>query len=196
MNLNPLCKSIIPNIMKTKLILFFLIGILSISCKNEGSNIGIPAQPEISIDNPDFKEIKKDNYSIKVHKDWMVDLYPVSEIDLYIYMDLEDEFTENINLLIRDLGDSKMTLDEIVKNERADLETLATVISSERIVIPNKEYQRIVMTSPFYGESLKFIQHYVLKDSRVYVLTFTSLKRDFNQYEKIAEQIMQSFKVN
>src|SRR5690554_7809302 len=92
MNLNPLCKSIIPNIMKTKLILFFLIGILSISCKNEGSNIGIPAQPEISIDNPDFKEIKKDNYSIKVHKDWMVDLYPVSEIDLYIYMDLEDEF--------------------------------------------------------------------------------------------------------
>ena len=52
------------------------------------------------------------------------------------------------------------------------------------------------MTSPFYGESLKFIQHYVLKDSRVYVLTFTSLERDFNQYEKIAEQIMQSFKVN
>ncbi len=126
----------------------------------------------------------------------MVDLYPVSEIDLYIYMDLEDDFTENINLLIRDLGTSNMTLDEIVKNERADLEALATIISSERIVIPNKEYQRIVMTSPFYGENLKFIQHYILKDSRVYVLTFTSLERDFNQYEKIAEQIMQSFTVN
>jgi len=182
--------------MKTKFILFFLVGILSISCKNEGSSVGVPTQPEVSLNDPNFKEIKKDNYSIKVHQDWMVDLYPISEIDLYIYMDLEDEFTENINLLIRDLGTSNMTLDEIVKNERADLETLATIISSERIVLPNKEYQRIVMTSPFYGENLKFIQHYILKDSRVYVLTFTSLERDFNQYEKIAEQIMQSFTVN
>lgn len=182
--------------MKTKFILFFLVGILSISCKNEGSSVGVPTQPEVSLNDPNFKEVKKDNYSIKVHQDWMVDLYPVSEIDLYIYMDLEDDFTENINLLIRDLGTSNMTLDEIVKNERADLEALATIISSERIVIPNKEYQRIVMTSPFYGENLKFIQHYILKDSRVYVLTFTSLERDFNQYEKIAEQIMQSFTVN
>lgn len=182
--------------MKTKFILFFLVGILSISCKNEGSSVGVPTQPEVSLNDPNFKEIKKDNYSIKVHQDWMVDLYPVSEIDLYIYMDLEDDFTENINLLIRDLGTSNMTLDEIVKNERADLEALATIISSERIVLPNKEYQRIVMTSPFYGENLKFIQHYILKDSRVYVLTFTSLERDFNQYEKIAEQIMQSFTVN
>src|SRR5690554_4278492 len=141
--------------MKTKLILFVLIGILGVSCKNEGSRVGIPAQPEISLNDPNFKEIKKDNYSIKIHQDWVVDLYPISEIDLYIYMDLEDDFTENINLLIRDLGNSKMTLDEIVKNERTDLEALATIISSERIVIPNKEYQRIVMTSPFYGESLK-----------------------------------------
>ena len=124
--------------MKTKLILFVLIGILGVSCKNEGSRVGIPAQPEISLNDPNFKEIKKDNYSIKIHQDWVVDLYPISEIDLYIYMDLEDDFTENINLLIRDLGNSKMTLDEIVKNERADLEALATIISSERIVIPNK----------------------------------------------------------
>src|SRR5690554_7109752 len=78
--------------MKIKLILFILFGILSISCKNEGSRVGIPAQPEVSLNDPNFKEIKKDNYSIKVHQDWMVDLYPVSDIDLYIYMDLEDEF--------------------------------------------------------------------------------------------------------
>ena len=110
-------------------------------------------------------------------------------------MDLEDDFTENINLLIRDLGNSKLTLDEIVKTERADLETQATVLSSERIIVPNKEYQRMVMTSPFYGEDLKFIQHFFLKDSKVYILTFTALERDFDKYEKIAEQIMQSFKV-
>lgn len=181
--------------MKTKFLFFALIGILIVSCKNEGSRVGVPAQPEISIDDPNFKEIKKDNYSIKVHKDWIVDLNPLSEIDLHIYMDLEDEFTENINLLIRELGASKMTLDEVVKTERADLETQATITSSERIITPNKQYQRIIMNFPFYGEELKFLQHYFLKDSRLYILTFTSLERDFNTYEKVAEQIMQSFTV-
>jgi len=181
--------------MKTKFLLLLLIGVITASCKNESSRAGIPAQPEISIDNPDFKEIKKNNYSIKVHKDWMVDLNPLSEIDLYIYIDLEDEFTENINLLIRELGTSEMTLDEIVETERADLETQATITSSERIITPNKEYQRIIMSFPFYGEDLKFLQHYFLKDSKLYILTFTSLERDFNRYEKVAEQIMQSFKV-
>ncbi len=181
--------------MKTKFILFILVGISVISCKKESSNIGIPAQPDIAIDSPDFEEVKKDNYSIKVHKDWIVELNPLDETSLFIYMDLEDDFTENINLLIRDLGNSKLTLDEIVKTERADLETQATVLSSERIIVPNKEYQRMVMTSPFYGEDLKFIQHFFLKDSKVYILTFTALERDFDKYEKIAEQIMQSFKV-
>lgn len=181
--------------MKTKFILFVLIGILAVSCKNESSNAGVPAQPEIAIDSPDFEEVKKDNYSIKVHKDWIVELNPTNETSLFIYMGLDDDFTENINLLIRDLGNSKMTLDEIVKSERADLETQATILSSERIIIPNKEYQRIVMTAPFYGEDLKFIQHFILKDSKVYILTFTALERDFSKYEKVGEQIMQSFKI-
>lgn len=181
--------------MKTKFILFVLVGILCTSCKKESSNVGIPAQPEIAIDSPDFEEIKKDNYSIKVHKDWIVERNPMNETALFIYMDLEDDFTENINLLIRDLGGSKLTLDEIVKTERADLETQATILSSEKIVVPNKEYQRMVMTAPFYGEDLKFIQHFLLKDSKVYILTFTALERDFNKYEKVAEQIMQSFKI-
>lgn len=180
--------------MKTKFILLVLIGTLGFSCKNESSRVGIPAQPEIAIDSPDFEEVKKDNYSIKVHKDWIVELNPNNETALFIYMDLEDDFTENINLLIRDLGNSKLTLEEIVKTERADLETQAKILSSERIVLPSKEYQRMVMTAPFYGEDLKFIQHFLLKDSKVYILTFTALETDFSKYEKVAEQIMQSFK--
>lgn len=53
----------------------------------------------------------------------------------------------------------------------------------------------MIVTSKYYGEDLRYIQHYILKDSHIYILTFTSLERDFSTYEKVAEQIMQSFYV-
>jgi len=176
--------------------LFVLIAVLSISCKKEIRNIGVPAQPEIAVDNPDFKEIKKGDYSIKVHKDWLVELYPEDEIDLYIYIDTEDDFVENINLMVNELKDEKVTLDSFTKNVETEFSVQGKILSSQRITTPYREYQRIVVTSRFYGENLKFIQHFFLKNSKVYILTFTALETDFDKYEKIAEQIMQSFKVN
>jgi len=181
--------------MKTK-ILFVLIATLSLSCKKEIRNIGMPAQPEIAIDNPDFKEIKKADYSIKIHKDWLVELYPEDEIDLYIYIDTQDDFVENINLIVHEVNNEKITLDQIAKSVEAEFSIQGKILSSQTIITPYRQYQRIVVTSRLYGENLKFIQHFFLKNTKIYILTFTALEIDFDKYEKVAEQIMQSFKVD
>jgi len=178
-----------------KYILFVLVAVLFVSCKNETRNVGLPIQPEISIDNPDFKEVQKEDYSIRVHKDWLVELYPEDEIDLYIYLDTEDDFVENINIIVHHINDEKITLDQIVKNVEAEFSNQGKIISSKRVVTPYREYQRMIVTSHLYGEDLKFIQHFFVKNSKVYILTFTALEIDFNKYERVAEQIMQSFKV-
>jgi len=177
-------------------ILLSLIIVLFLSCKKEIRNIGLPAQPEITIDNPDFEEIKKDNYSICVHKDWLVELYPEDEIDLYIYIDTEDDFVENINLMISEVEQEKFTLEQLAKSVEANFSVQGKVLSSQKIITPYREYQRIIVTARFYDENLKFIQHIFLKNHKMYILTFTSLEIDFDKYEKTAEQIMQSFKVD
>lgn len=182
--------------MKTKCILFALIGILVVSCKNENRRVGVPTQPEIAIESPDFEEIRKNNYSIKVHKDWIVERNPEDEMDLYIYMDGEDDFVESINLIINDLTNKKATIQDIEKETREQYIIMGgSIISSEQIVLPNKNYQRMIVKFPFYGEDLKSLQHFLINNEKVYILTFTSLERDFNKYEKVAEQIMQSFKI-
>jgi len=181
--------------MKIRYILFALIITLFVSCKNETRNVGLPVQLEIATDNPDFREIQKNDYSIRVHKDWLVELHPEDEIDLYIYIDTEDDFMENINLMIHEFKDEKITLDQIAKNVEAEFSAQGKVISSQRIATPYREYQRMIVTSHLYGENLKFMQHFFLKNAKIYVLTFTALEIDFDKYEKVAEQIMQSFKV-
>jgi len=181
--------------MKIRCSLFALGVILFISCKNETRNFSVPIYPEIAIDNPDFKEIKKDDYSIRVHKDWLVELQPEDEIDLYIYIDTEDDFVENINLIVREFNNEEITLDQIAKSVEAEFLNQGKIISSQRIITPYREYQRMIVTSRLYGENLKFIQHFFLKNTKIYILTFTALEIDFDKYEKVAEQIMQSFKV-
>lgn len=181
--------------MKTKFILFVLIGILAVSCKKESSNSGVSTQPEISINNPEFKEIKKDNYSITVHKDWYVE-HGQNETSLSIYLDTEDDFSENINVIITDLPSSSTTLKDIETSAKKEFLLIkGSVISSEKIITPNKEYQRMVVIAPNYGENLKYLIHYIIKNSKLYILTFTAHEKDFEQYEKIAEQVMQSFRV-
>jgi len=181
--------------MKFRVIFLAFLGLMSISCNQGSSSAGISIQPEITLNSPDFEQISKDNYSIKVHKDWIVELYPEDEMAMYIYLDTSDDFVENINLIIRDLGDVAITLDEVAQAAQREFASQGRIISSEKIITPSKEHQRMIVTSKYYGEDLKFILHYIVKNSHVYILTFTSLERDFNTYEKVAEQIMQSFTV-
>ncbi len=181
--------------MKLKILLFAFVGLLAISCNKRDTNVGISTQPDITLNSLDFEQINKNNYSIKVHKDWVVELYPADEMELYIYLDTSDELVENINLIVRDLGNFGITLNEVIKLAQEEFAGQGRVISSEKIITPSKEYQRMVVTSKYYGEDLRYNQHYILKDSHIYILTFTSLERDFNTYEKVAEQIMQSFTV-
>ncbi|SRR5690554_5950042 len=181
--------------MKPKFILIFFIGILSASCKKDNVRSGVSVQPDIVLESSDFQEIRKDNYSIKVHKDWYIE-HDQNEVSLYIYLDTGDDFTENINLIINPLPNSIKTLKDVEVSAKSEfLQIKGSVISSEKIITPHKEYQRMIVTAPNYGETLKYLIHYIIKDSKLYALTFTALEKDFEEYEKIAEQIMQSFRV-
>lgn len=181
--------------MKTKFILFVLFGFFAVSCKKESSRVGVSVQPDITLNNPNFKEIKKDNYSITVHKDWFIE-HDQNETSLSVYLDTEDDFSENINVMITDLPNSSINLKDVEKSAKKEFLLIkGSVVSSEKITTPNKEYQRMIVIAPNYGETLKYLIHYIVKDSKLYILTFTALERDFDQYEKIAEQIMQSFRV-
>jgi hypothetical protein len=181
--------------MKSRIFSLLCLFAIATSCQ-KSSNSGI-SQPDVVLDKSKFTTLDQDNYSIQYPNDWLIEKDVTGEVAFFLYFDTarsEDEIGENINLMVQNVS-SNLTLDQYTKISLDDINRQGSVISSEKIITPSKEYQRVVCTMKMYNEDLKFIQHYIVKDAKVYVLTFTSMERNFSKFEKSAEQVMQSFSV-
>ncbi len=179
-----------------KYILLLLVATFISSCKKESSTTGI-SQPDIILDDSKFVKFEKDNYCIQYPKDWLIEKEFGQDVAFYIYLNVDKEEAEigsNINLMVQDVS-KEMTLEEYTSISIKDISRQGSVISSEKFVTPSKEYQRVVCTMRMYNEDLKFVQHYIVKNSKVYVLTFTAMERNYSRFESIAEQVMQSFTI-
>lgn len=179
-----------------KYILLLLVATFISSCKKESSTTGI-SQPDIILDDSKFVKFEKDNYSIQYPKDWLIEKEFGQDVAFYIYLNVDKEEAEigsNINLMVQNVS-KEMTLEEYTSISLKDISRQGSVISSEKFVTPSKEYQRVVCTMRMYNEDLKFVQHYIVKNSKVYVLTFTAMERNYSRFESIAEQVMQSFTI-
>lgn len=107
----------------------------------------------------------------------------------------DDEFLENINLMIQNLESMNIDLDKFVDISIDQVEQEGELISSERVKKDHTEYQRIVYTTKMHKLDLKLIQHdYVIND-KAYILTFTSEESEFDNYADDMEEIMSTFNV-
>lgn len=181
--------------MKIKNLVFFLLLLTLGSCQDKKHSVGL--ESTTVLDSSKFTKYEKDNYSIQYPNDWILESNPAADIAFYIYLNNHsyiDEVGENINLWIVPVG-SDVTLEDFTKKSIQEFKSQGEVISSETIHMPAKKYQRMITKMKMYGEDVKFLQHYILNDSKVYVLTFTAIERNFERLEKSAEQVMMSFAV-
>jgi hypothetical protein len=109
----------------------------------------------------------------------------------------DDAFRENVNLLIQDLSSYPMTLDEYAKFSTSQIETMiedGVLISSEKIEGELNQYQKVHYTGKQGPYNLKFMQYYFLIENNAYVLTFTTEIDQYEKYEAIGMQILDSYK--
>ncbi len=141
------------------------------------------------------------NYLISYPSEWELDLSGQMGTALIIFSPLEtsqDQFKENVNLIIQDLSGHNINLDkyaEISEGQIKMMITNSTLIESKKVEDGSGEYHRMIYTGDQGIFHLKFIQYYWIKNEKAFVLTLTCEADKYLEYNKIGEGILNSFKL-
>ncbi|MEL6867101.1 MAG: hypothetical protein AAFP19_21940 [Bacteroidota bacterium] len=146
-----------------------------------------------------WKILKKDNYEIRFPGDWSVDtsqqmgttfvlLSPVS--------DAEDQFRENVNLMVQDLSAYDLNLDQLAKSTESQISNLITdakMVLSEREERAGEAYHHLVYTGKQGIFDLRYEQYFWLKAKKAYILTLTVEIDQVEAYQETGKLILNSF---
>ncbi len=164
-------------------IIKFLILVLLISCGNKNN------------------DIHWKNYTTKdglitfnYPKNWNLDLSKKLGADIYIF----NNNTENINVIIQDIG-SKYNLQSFTELSENQIRSIEGSIlqESKEIELNGDPAGYIEYQADFKKRrELKFIQYYVLKKGKAFVITYTCEIDRFEKTKELALKIMNSFKFN
>lgn len=120
-------------------------------------------------------------------------------VSFFLFAPLEndsDTFRENINLIVQDPGEEKITLEEFVKISTDQIKNMlsaSAILRSEKITSGGKEGWKIIYEGNQSKKELKWQQYYWVVDNKAYVLTFTAEQSSYSLFEPVAQRIMESF---
>ncbi|MBP6387149.1 MAG: hypothetical protein KA313_11265 [Pseudarcicella sp.] len=143
--------------------------------------------------------LKRLEYKIEYPKNWKIDTSKFIGTDFYIFSTLEnkdDKFRENINEITQNLKGKDIDLEkfkQISDNQVLKLTNNSEVIESVIIKEKNKEYFKLkyIMTQGVFRLIITSICY--IKDEKAYLLTFTCESEKYDQYEKVANEMLNSF---
>ena len=148
-----------------------------------------------------WKTIEDKSYSVKYPSDWEVNSTGMMGTSFILFSPLtetQDNFKENVNLLIQDLSAYDLNLDKYVEISVGQIKTMVTnsnILESKTIKSEFGEYQKMIYTGEQGMFKLKFEQYYWVKNNNAYVLTFTSELDKYLNYKEIGEAILNSFEI-
>tara|TARA_B110000238_G_C16028283_1_gene396247 strand:- start:56 stop:439 length:384 start_codon:yes stop_codon:yes gene_type:complete len=109
-----------------------------------------------------------------------------------------DQFKENVNLIVQDLTGHNIDLNQYVEISENQIKTMITdgnIISSERVKKDEKEFQRVIYTGKQGIYDLQFVQYYWVENNNAYVLTLTCEITVFTDFKNTGEKILNSFEI-
>lgn len=107
--------------------------------------------------------------------------------------DKKDIFIENINLATQEVGN--VSLDEFISKTKPEINSIAKIVEDKALTIKGERCHRLVFELTQNNVPLKFIQHYYVKNEKVYVLTFSSEAKEYDGYYKEMNAVLMSFKL-
>ncbi len=143
----------------------------------------------------------EDNYTIRYPAEWTLDQSQQMGTRFILLSPLssaEDQFKENVNLIVQDLSAYELDLDQYVAISEDQIKTMvsnANILLSERGEENGLAFQKMVYTGQQGIYDLKFVQHYWVEDQKAYVLTFTAEADQFDASRPTGEKILDSFRI-
>ena len=150
----------------------------------------------------DWKSYSKEDYTIKYPKDWELDesgQLGTNFILLSPTSSEQDQFRENVNLLIQDLTGYNLNLDKFVEISEDQIKKMITdgkILNSKRIKDKGLNYQKVIFLGKPENINLKFEQYYWVVENKAFVLTLTCEENQFDNYKTMGEKILNSFNFN
>jgi len=149
----------------------------------------------------EWKSLTEKNYSINYPKDWELNTSGLMGSSFILFSppsSEKDQFKENINLLIQDLTGHNLDLEKYTAISEEQIKTMITdgdIIESKRITTDTLSQHQIIYTGRQGIFNLKFEQYYWVIGDKAYVLTLTCEESEFENYQKLGEKILNSFKL-
>lgn len=153
-------------------------------------------------DSEGWKSYSKGDLSLQYPEDWELDnsgQMGTSIIILSPQEDDEDEFRENINVMIQDVSAyPDMTLEDykdLSEKQLANIFKNYSLITSKIETVNGKDRIHFLYTGDQENYTLKFEQYGWMIDGSVYIITLTTEKSTYNIYKETGHKILNSFRV-
>lgn len=152
-------------------------------------------------DEVEWKSHSTSKFSISYPENWLLDLTGQYNSELFLFSEKEgdeDQFIENINLMIQDLKGLVLDLKEytdITVQQVKQMLTDGELIENKTLTKNGKSYQRLSYTGIQNEMDIYFLQYFWIVKEKAFILTFVSETSTLTEYEKTAEQIMNSFEL-
>lgn len=110
-----------------------------------------------------------------------------------------DNFQENVNILVQDLSDHPMTLEQytaVSRNQLVGSFGASAIISMHPAKLADQNAEVAVYNFTYQSRPLKVKQYWFIKTKQAFVLTYTAAPDQFSRYDSTAMRIINSFRFN
>lgn len=147
------------------------------------------------INKNEWKTLDENEYSIDYPNDWELQKSKMGAVFILTAKETSnnDQFKGNINLIIQELNGK--TFEEYIDLSDKEIKRVKsrTLIDSEDLSSSNFSGHKTIFTSEDEKGVMKVLQYLWHKDKLVYLLTFTSTEKEFDNV--VAKEIMKSFQL-
>lgn len=177
------------------LVAFLFLGFCSCEQKTEDT----VKEEEEQVIEESWTTLEEPNYSIAYPNNWSMNQSKQMGTEFFILSELtgtNDQFSENVNLMIQDLSSQDMTLDYYIEISVGQIKRMVTdfeLLIDKRINDSEKEYHKFLYNGTQGIHKLTIEQYAWMVNKKAYVLTFTSAQAEYESYKNIGEKILNSF---
>jgi len=110
--------------------------------------------------------------------------------------DDNDQFQENVNIMVQDLSAQPMTLEQytdLSKKQITENGGAGAILSQGSRTIGGQKAVEMVYNLNYQGRVLKIKQYWFIKGNKAFLLTYTAEPSQFSKYEETATSVINSF---
>lgn len=155
-----------------------------------------------------WKTLSQSNYSIRYPENW--ELQQNKDIEsgvlentvTYLFAVLSplespaDKFRENVNLVVEDFNGKKVEAEEYYALSQRQIQSQmknCKIIETRSLEKGSQKYHKLIWTWDYETFNLKVEQYVWISAGKAYILTFSSEQNKFAQFQKIGENILNTF---